>query len=107
MWGMDMSRTVTLEEGRPYVFVAVERANSEIVSTRAAQSWLQLQCGDFQTSANVWASKFRRPPTRLSSALDPRGDHFHWDSRASPPPPSSLARRKSGTEDVNRISSPF
>jgi hypothetical protein len=79
MWGMDLSRTVTLEEGQPYVFVAVERANSEIVSTRAARFWLQLQCGDFQTRANVWASKFRRPPTRLrlSSALDPRANHFH------------------------------
>ncbi len=31
MWGTDMSQTVTLEEGRAYVFVAVEHANSEIV----------------------------------------------------------------------------
>src|SRR5271155_2749115 len=30
MWGTDMSQTVTLEEGRAYVFVAVEHANSEI-----------------------------------------------------------------------------
>jgi len=29
MWGTDMSQTVTLEEGRAYVFVAVEHANSE------------------------------------------------------------------------------
>ena len=27
MWGTDMSQTVTLEEGRAYVFVAVEHAN--------------------------------------------------------------------------------
>ena len=31
MWGTDMSQTVTLEEGRAYVFVAVEHANSEII----------------------------------------------------------------------------
>ena len=28
MWGTDMSQTVTIEEGRAYVFVAVEHANS-------------------------------------------------------------------------------
>src|SRR5271157_1088407 len=35
MWGTDMSQTVTLEEGRAYVFVAVEHANSEIVGIHA------------------------------------------------------------------------
>ena len=38
MWGTDMSQTVTLEEGRAYVFVAVEHANSEIVGIHAARS---------------------------------------------------------------------
>ena len=38
MWGTDMSQTVTLEEGRAYVFVAVEHANSEIVGIPAARS---------------------------------------------------------------------
>ena len=37
MWGTDMSQIVTLEEGRAYVFVAVERANSEIVGIHAAR----------------------------------------------------------------------
>ena len=36
MWGTDMSQTVTLEEGRAYVFVAVEHANSEIIGIHAA-----------------------------------------------------------------------
>ena len=38
MWGTDMSQTVTLAEGRAYVFVAVEHANSEIVGIHAARS---------------------------------------------------------------------
>jgi putative transposase len=33
-----MSQTVTLEEGRAYVFVAVDHANSEIVDIHAARS---------------------------------------------------------------------
>ena len=31
MWGTDMTQTVTTDEGKAYVFVAVEHANSEIV----------------------------------------------------------------------------
>jgi putative transposase len=38
MWGTDMTQTVTVAEGRAYVFVAVEHANSEIVGIHAAQS---------------------------------------------------------------------
>jgi putative transposase len=38
IWGTDMSQTVTLDEGRPYVFVAVEHANSEIIGVHAARS---------------------------------------------------------------------
>ena len=38
MWGTDMSQTVTLEEGRADVFVAVEHANSEIIGIHAARS---------------------------------------------------------------------
>ena len=38
MWGTDMTQTVTVEEGRAYVFVAVEHANSEIVGIHAARS---------------------------------------------------------------------
>ena len=35
MWGTDMTQTVTFGEGRAYVFVAVEHANSEIVGIHA------------------------------------------------------------------------
>jgi putative transposase len=38
MWGTDMTQTVTVAEGRAYVFVAVEHANSEIVGIHAARS---------------------------------------------------------------------
>ena len=38
MLGTDMSQTVTLEEGRAYVFVAVEHANSVIIGVHAARS---------------------------------------------------------------------
>src|SRR6266481_5953213 len=38
MWGTHMSQTVTLEEGRAYIFVAVEHANTEIIGIHAARS---------------------------------------------------------------------
>jgi transposase InsO family protein len=38
MWGTDMTQTVTFGEGRAYVFIAVEHANSEIVGIHAARS---------------------------------------------------------------------
>jgi putative transposase len=38
MWGTDMTETITIDEGRAYVFVAVEHANSEIVGIHAARS---------------------------------------------------------------------
>lgn len=38
MWGTDMTQTITTGEGRAYVFVAVEHANSEIVGIHAARS---------------------------------------------------------------------
>ena len=43
MWGTDMSQTVTLEEGRAYVFVAVEHANSAIIGIHAARSANRLE----------------------------------------------------------------
>ena len=38
MWGTDMTQTITVGEGRAYVFVAVEHANSEVVGIHAARS---------------------------------------------------------------------
>ena len=38
MWGTDMTQTITLREGRAYVFVAVEHANSEAVGIHASRS---------------------------------------------------------------------
>jgi len=38
MWGTDMTQTITMAEGRAYVFVAVEHANSEVVGIHAARS---------------------------------------------------------------------
>lgn len=38
MWGTDMTQTITTSEGKAYVFVAVEHANSEIVGIHAARS---------------------------------------------------------------------
>jgi putative transposase len=38
MWGTDMTQTITTGEGRAYVFVAVEHANSEVVGIHAARS---------------------------------------------------------------------
>ena len=37
MWGTDMTQTITVEEGRACVFVAVEHANSEVVGIHAAR----------------------------------------------------------------------
>ena len=38
MWGTDMTQTVTVDEGRAYVFVTVEHANSEVVGIHASRS---------------------------------------------------------------------
>jgi putative transposase len=38
MWGTDMTQTITTDEGKAYVFVAVEHANSEVVGIHAAKS---------------------------------------------------------------------
>ena len=38
MWGTDMTQTITIGEGRAYVLVAVEHANSEVVGIHAARS---------------------------------------------------------------------
>ena len=38
MWGTDMTQTITNGEGRTYVFVAVERANSEVIGIHASRS---------------------------------------------------------------------
>ena len=38
MWGTDMTQTFTVGEGRAYVFVAVEHANSEVVGIHASRS---------------------------------------------------------------------
>jgi putative transposase len=38
MWGTDMTQMITVGEGRGYVFVAVEHANSEVVGIHASRS---------------------------------------------------------------------
>lgn len=38
MWGTDMTQTVTIDEGKAYVFVAVEHTNSEVVGIHATRS---------------------------------------------------------------------
>jgi len=38
MWGTDMTQTITIGEGRAYVFVAVEHANSEVVGIHASRT---------------------------------------------------------------------
>ena len=58
MWGTDMSQTVTLEEGRAYVFVAVEHANSEIIGIHAARS---ARCGRSKPSRNCAPSSSHSP----------------------------------------------
>jgi hypothetical protein len=45
MWGTDMTQTITIEEGRAYVFVAVEHANSEVVGIHAARSANRFEAG--------------------------------------------------------------
>lgn len=38
MWGTDMTQTITTDEGKAYVFVAVGHSNSEIAGIHAARS---------------------------------------------------------------------
>ena len=59
MWGTDMSQTVTLEEGRAYVFVAVEHANSESsaftprVQPIASRRWSRSRAGVHRSFGSI------------------------------------------------------
>ena len=68
MWGTDMSQTVTLEEGRAYVFVAVEHANSEIVGIHAARSANRFEALEPVRQGVHRASAPSRPARRVGSS---------------------------------------
>ena len=38
VWGTDMSQTVTTQEGRAYVFIAVDHCSGEFIGTHASSS---------------------------------------------------------------------
>ena len=68
MWGTDMSQTVTIEEGRAYVFVAVEHANSEIIGIHAARSANRFEALEPVRQGCIGASAPSRPAWRVGSS---------------------------------------
>ena len=70
MWGTDaMSQTVTIEEGRAYVSVAVEHANSEIIGIHAARSANRFEALEpVNGSGYVSPSAPSRPAWRVGSS---------------------------------------
>jgi hypothetical protein len=69
MWGTDMSQTV-IEEGRAYVFVAIEHANSEIVGIHAARS-----ANRFEALELVRQGRFGTIAPGVARGLKLRHDH--------------------------------
>ena len=65
-----MSQTVTIEEGRAYVFVAVEHANSEIIGIHAARSANRFEALEpvRQGVYRIGASAPSRPAWRVGSS---------------------------------------
>ena len=68
MWGTDMSQTVTIEEGRAYVFVAVEHANSEIIGIHAARSANRFEALEPVRQGCIGTSAPSRPAWRVGSS---------------------------------------
>ena len=68
MWGTDISQTVTIEEGRAYVFVAVEHANSEIIGIHAARSANRFEALEPVRQGCFGASAPSRPAWRVGSS---------------------------------------
>ena len=73
MWGTDMSQTVTLEERRACVFVAVEHVNSEIVGIYAARSANRFEALEPVRQGCIGASAPSRPG--VARGLKLRHDH--------------------------------
>jgi hypothetical protein len=69
MWGTAMSQTATLEEGRAYVFVAVEHANSEIIGIHAA---LEPVRQGIRSRASISALTRASPIPRSTNTWKPR-----------------------------------
>ena len=65
MWGTDMTQTITIGEGRAYVFVAVEHANSEVVGIHAARSPIASRRWSRCARGCMGASEPSRPAWRV------------------------------------------
>jgi putative transposase len=65
MWGTDMTQTITVREGRAYVFVAVEHANSEVVGIHASRSANRFEAPERCARACIGASEPSRPGWRV------------------------------------------
>ena len=77
MWGTDMSQTVTLAEGRAYVFVAIEHANSEIVGIHPRVQPIASRRWSRSGRGCIGASAPSRPARRVGSTqrASDRGGH--------------------------------
>ena len=68
MWGTDMTQTITVGEGRAYVFVAVEHANSEVVGIHAARSANRFEALEPPGGASVLRSHRARRSAWIEAA---------------------------------------
>ena len=73
MWGTDMTQTITVEEGRAYVFVAVEHANSEVVGIHAARSANRFEAAGAGAPRGASVLQIHRPGVARGLML--RHDH--------------------------------
>jgi putative transposase len=73
VWGTDMTQTVTTEEGRAYVFVAVDHCSGEIVGIHAARSASRFEA--LEPVRQGVATHFGATAAGVASGLTLRHDH--------------------------------
>lgn len=73
VWGTDMTQTVTIEEGRAYVFVAVDHCSGEIVGIHAARSASRFEA--LEPVRQGIATHFGATAAGVASGLTLRHDH--------------------------------
>jgi putative transposase len=73
VWGTDMTQTVTTEEGRAYVFVAVDHCSGEIVGIHAARSASRFEA--LEAAGQGIATHFGGIAAGVAGGLTLRHDH--------------------------------
>jgi hypothetical protein len=69
MWGTDMTQTVTFGEGRAYVFVAVEHANSGILLRLLFLAKITVSLR--RNRSQVWIKQMPRTTKTIAARREP------------------------------------